>query len=99
MTLTIVPNKFTQPDFTVFYTAPDGRKLPDGRIFKATAAPKETPWFWSVEFLQRRRCSLRIGRRSRPDATLAAWIGLVLKQHSTFRWPHIFWNGANIVID
>ena len=53
MTLSIVPNKFTQPDFTVFYTAPDGRKLPVGRIFKATAAPQETPWFWSVEFHQR----------------------------------------------
>ena len=50
MTLSIVPNKFTQPDFTVFYTAPDGRKLNVGRIFQATAAPKKTPWFWSVDF-------------------------------------------------
>ena len=39
MTLSIAPNKFTQSDFTVFYTAPDGRKLSVGRIFKATVAP------------------------------------------------------------
>ena len=53
MTLSIVPNKFTQPDFTVCYTAPDGRKLNVGRIVKATAVPKETAWFWSIEFHQR----------------------------------------------
>jgi hypothetical protein len=54
MTLTIAPNGFTQPDFDVFYTAPDGRKLTVGRIFRASAGTaRERPWFWSVEFHQR----------------------------------------------
>jgi len=54
MTLTIAANEFTQPDFTVFYTAPDDRKISVGRIFHASAGTaKETPWFWSVEFHQR----------------------------------------------
>jgi hypothetical protein len=52
--LTIAPNEFTQPDYSVFYTAPDGRKLEVGRIFRASAgASHETPWFWSVVFQQR----------------------------------------------
>lgn len=54
MTLTIAPNEFTQPDYSEFYTAPDGRKVEVGRIFKASAgASQETPWFWSVAFQQR----------------------------------------------
>jgi len=52
--LTISPNENTQPDFTVFYSAPDGRKREVGRIFRASAGTaRETPWFWSVEFHQR----------------------------------------------
>jgi len=44
----------TQPDFTVFYTALDGRKLTFGRILRASAGTAtETPWFWLVEFHQR----------------------------------------------
>jgi len=54
MTLTIAPNEFTQPDYSVFNTARDGRKLEVGRIFKAPdGTAKETPWFWSVVFQQR----------------------------------------------
>jgi hypothetical protein len=54
MRLTIAPNQFTQPDYSVFYTAPEGRKREVGRIFCASAGTaKETPWFWSVEFHQR----------------------------------------------
>jgi len=34
MMLSIAPNEFTQPDFTVFYTAPDDRKLTLGRTFE-----------------------------------------------------------------
>jgi len=52
--LTIAPNENTQPDFTVFHTASDGRKLSVGRIFHASAGTaRETQWFWSVEFHQR----------------------------------------------
>ena len=40
MTLSIAPNKFTQSDFTVFYTAPDGRKLPIGRISRTRLRKK-----------------------------------------------------------
>ena len=39
MTLSIVPNKFTQPDFTVFYTAPDGRKLASRSDFQGYCRP------------------------------------------------------------
>jgi hypothetical protein len=53
MTLSIAPNENTQPDFTVFYTALDGRKLRVGRIFHAPAALQGTPWFWARELHQR----------------------------------------------
>jgi hypothetical protein len=74
MTLSIAPDKFTQPDFTVFYTAPDGRKLVVGRIFKATAAPQETPWFWSVDFHQRdNRVAPHQGHCEDLETAKAAW--------------------------
>ena len=46
------PDK-TRPDYTITFTAKDGRKVMVGRIFSAVAAPVETPWFWTVEFHQR----------------------------------------------
>ena len=88
MTLSIVPNKFTQPDFTVFYTAPDGRKLPVGRIFKATAAPQETPWFWSVEFHQRDyRVAPHQGQCEDLEAAKVAWKRCWESADVPIQWP------------
>src|SRR5262245_37865824 len=54
MPLTIAPNEFTQPDFTLWYTANDGCRIVVGRSFHARAGTSnETPWFWSVDFHQR----------------------------------------------
>ena len=88
MTLSIVPNKFTQPDFTVFYTAPDGRKLTVGRIFHATAAPKETPWFWSVDFHQRAyRVAPHQGQCEDLETAKAAWKHCWESADVPINWP------------
>ena len=75
MPLTIAPNEFTQPDFTIWYTANDGRRLPVGRIFRATAgAPQEALWFWSVEFQQRTgRAPPHQGYAADLEAASRAW--------------------------
>src|SRR4029078_2796225 len=75
MTLTIAPNENTQPDYTVFYRAADGRKIEVGRIFHASAGTaKETPWFWSVEFHQRgKRVAPHRGYVADFETAKAAW--------------------------
>ena len=88
MTLTIAANEFTQPDFTVFYTAPDGRKLEVGRIFRASAGTaKETPWCGSVVFHQR-------GKRIAPhqyvadfETAKAAWKRCWESAEAPIQWP------------
>jgi hypothetical protein len=88
MPLSIVPNKFTQPDFTVFYTAPDGRKLNVGRIFRAAAAPKETPWFWSVESHQRYyRVPPHQGHCEDFESAKAAWKRCWESGDVPIQWP------------
>jgi hypothetical protein len=52
MPLTIERNEFKQPDFTIWYTANDERRLAVGRIFRASGEP-DVLWFWSVEIDQR----------------------------------------------
>ena len=45
------------PDYSVMFKAPEGRELHVGRIFYGPTARAGTdgePWFWSVEFHQRR---------------------------------------------
>jgi hypothetical protein len=38
--LTIQPNEFIQPDYTITYIADDGRRLAVGRIFRANAGAR-----------------------------------------------------------
>jgi hypothetical protein len=89
MTLTIAPNEFTQPDFEVFYTAPDGRKLSVGRIFHASAGTaKETPWFWSVEFHQRdKRTPPYQGYVADFETAKAAWKHCWESADVPIEWP------------
>jgi hypothetical protein len=80
MTLTIAPNENTQPDFTVFYTAPDGRKLTVGRIFYASAGTaKERPWFGRWNFTSATSAqhhSRDIARISKPRRLLGNVAGI-----------------------
>ena len=88
MTLSIAPNGNTQPDFTVFYTAPDGRKLKVGRIFCATAAPKETPWVWSVDLHQRgNRVAPHQGHCEDFESAKAAWKRYWESADVPIHWP------------
>ena len=73
--LTIGPNDFPQPDYTVRFKADDGRQINVGRIFRASAGvPMETPWVWTVEFHQRKgRTAPHDGHAPNLDAAKAAW--------------------------
>jgi hypothetical protein len=87
MPLTIAPNEFTQPDYTIWYTADDGRKLAVGRIFRASAGtPDEALWFWSVEIGQR-------GGRTPPHQGYAADEGAAARE-----WKRC-WESADVPIN
>jgi hypothetical protein len=53
MALSLRPSNSEPDDYSVIHR--DGSEWPVGRIFKSYAGqPKETPWFWAVEFHQRK---------------------------------------------
>ena len=56
MTLSIRPNGFIQPDFSVIWREPDGREMSVGRIFFSanTGGVPRPPWMWTVEYMQRK---------------------------------------------
>jgi hypothetical protein len=87
--LTIRPNDFTQPDYTVTFKAEDGRRLTVGRIFLASAGvPKETPWCWSVEFHQRNgRAAPHDGHAPDLEAAKAAWKRCWESAEVPIDWP------------
>jgi hypothetical protein len=87
--LTLHPNEFTHPDYTVTFRANDGRRLSVGRIFLANAGvPKETPWVWAVEFHQRKgRSAPHHGNALNLEAAKAAWKQCWESADAPINWP------------
>lgn len=50
MTLTIVPNEFTQPDLTVLYTAPEAASSLSAEFLRVSGHCEGNALFWSVVF-------------------------------------------------
>src|SRR5262245_34130590 len=87
-TLTIAPNEFTQPDFTIWYTANDGRRLAVGRIL--AGAPKSTPWFWCVESHQRAgRTPPHQGYAADDETAKCEWKRCWESADVPINWPHL----------
>jgi hypothetical protein len=81
------PDK-NRPDYTITFIAKDGRKIVVGHICKATAAPAETPWFWTVEFHQRAHRTLpHQGFVADFDAAEAAWKWCWESADVPIKWP------------
>ena len=89
MTLTVAPNEFAQWDVTIWYTDNDGRELPLGRIFRATAgAPQEALWFWSVEIPQRNgRTPPHQGYAADLETAARAWKRCWKSADVPIKWP------------
>jgi hypothetical protein len=89
MPLTIAPNEFTQPDYTIWYTDKDDRRLPVGRIFRARAgAPEEALWFWSVEIGQRAgRTPPHQGYAADEETASRAWKRCWQSADVPINWP------------
>jgi hypothetical protein len=89
MKLTIRPNEFTQPDYTITYIADDGRRLAVGRIFRASAGvPAATPWVWTVEYHQRAgRAGPYDGHTADFEAAKAAWKRCWESADVPINWP------------
>ena len=76
MAIFLRPSGLGSPDdYTVFYRHDDGRELSVGRIFLNNAlVTGETPWFWAMEFHQRRgRPEPHQGQVDDLEAAKAAW--------------------------
>ena len=82
------PNDFSQQDSDVVYKDPDGRELGVGRIFLDAMASGVTPWFWSVEFHQRRgRTEPHQGQADDLEAAKAAWRRCWDSANTSIHWP------------
>ena len=83
------PNELTQPDYSVIYKDPDGRERSVGRIFLDNAMVSgQTPWFWSVEFHQRRgRTEPHQGQADDLEAAKAAWRKCWDSAETPIHWP------------
>lgn len=74
MTLTLRPNEFTQPDFSVVWRDEEGRTKVVGRIYQAWPGGTADYWFWSVDFFHRKgRAEPHQGRAESEALVRAAW--------------------------
>jgi hypothetical protein len=91
LTLTIKSNEFSQPDYTIWFTADDGRELNVGRIFYPRAGtPKDPPWFWGVYFFQRRgRTPPHQDYAGTEDEAKSAWKRCWESADVPIRWPPV----------
>jgi hypothetical protein len=88
-TIVLRPNDFGQPDYDVIYKDPDGRELTVGRIFRNHAlVGGERPWFWGVEFFQRKgRAEPQQGQVDGLEEAKAAWRKCWDSADTPICWP------------
>ena len=84
------PNGLGSPDdYSEWYRHGDGRELSVGRIFLNNAlVGGQTPWFWSVEFHQRRwRAEPHQGQADDLESAKAAWRKCWDSADTPIHWP------------
>ena len=88
-TIVLRTNQFRQPDYSVIYTDPDGRKRVVGRIFRNHGmVGGGQPWFWGIDYFQRKgRSKPHQGQVDTLERAKAAWRRCWDSADVPINWP------------